>query len=254
MITQKRRTGGIRLVGDYGAQIHIDPGPGALVYSNLMGLNPQDLDGIIISHSHPDHYSDAEVFIEAMTRGTRVRRGVLAAPCSVLYGSRQVGPSISNYHRRLPERVEELSVGHKFSIRDLKFEAVKALHSDPYTVGLKIHVPRLGLVGYTSDTNYFPELGDLYRGCRLLIMCIMWPRNIQNVEHLSIDDALKVLLEARPEQVILTHFGMTMLRSNPDIQARYLEEESGIPVLAARDGLKVSLGEGIGFGDIKSSL
>ena len=38
-ITQKRRTGGIRLISNR-LNIHIDPGPGALIYSLEAGLNP----------------------------------------------------------------------------------------------------------------------------------------------------------------------------------------------------------------------
>ena len=39
MITQKRRTAGIRIIGD-GVNLHLDHGPGALVHSIDEGLNP----------------------------------------------------------------------------------------------------------------------------------------------------------------------------------------------------------------------
>ncbi|MCJ7731677.1 MBL fold metallo-hydrolase, partial [Candidatus Bathyarchaeota archaeon] len=83
MTSQMRRTAGIRL-SEGKTQVHIDPGPGALVFSNWAGLSPEKLDGLIVTHCHPDHYTDAEVFIEAMTRGTMAKRGVLAASKSVL--------------------------------------------------------------------------------------------------------------------------------------------------------------------------
>ena len=67
-ITQKRRTAGIRIISE-GLNLHLDPGPGALVHSINEGLDPQKLDAIFVSHCHPDHYTDAEVLIEAMTRG-----------------------------------------------------------------------------------------------------------------------------------------------------------------------------------------
>jgi len=67
-ITQKRRTGGFRLISKK-LNIHIDPGPGALIYSIEAGLNPQKIKTVLVSHRHPDHYSNAEILVEAMTRG-----------------------------------------------------------------------------------------------------------------------------------------------------------------------------------------
>src|SRR4030042_3928634 len=67
-ITQKRRTAGIRSIGE-DLNLHLDPGPGALVYSISGGLNPQQLNAIFVSHCHPYHYTDAEVLVEAMPRG-----------------------------------------------------------------------------------------------------------------------------------------------------------------------------------------
>ncbi|PIX31699.1 MBL fold metallo-hydrolase, partial [Candidatus Bathyarchaeota archaeon CG_4_8_14_3_um_filter_42_8] len=39
-ITQKRRTAGIRIISE-GLNLHLDPGPGALVHSINEGLDPQ---------------------------------------------------------------------------------------------------------------------------------------------------------------------------------------------------------------------
>ena len=86
MITQRRLTGGIRIMGDR-VNLHIDPGPGALINSINAGLNPQNLDAIFISHCHPDHYADAEILIEAMTAGMTQKKGLLVATKSVLRGN-----------------------------------------------------------------------------------------------------------------------------------------------------------------------
>lgn len=244
MVTQRRRTAGIRLVhGD--TQVHIDPGPGALVFSNWAGLSPQKLDALIVTHCHPDHYGDAEVFIEAMSRGATRRRGTLAAPRSVLSGDGGIGPSVSDYHQSLVERVEALVPGSIFEVEELRFTAVRSSHSDPDTVGLRIDTPALGAVGYTSDTGYFPELGDLYRGVRLLVLCTMRPRGAPLYLHLSVDEALEIVERARPKCIVLTHFGMRMLNAGPDTEAAFLEEETGVPAVAAKDGMKLTLGERI---------
>ena len=246
MITQRRRTAGIRLVhGD--THVHVDPGPGAVVFSNWARLSPQRLDAVVVTHCHPDHYTDAEVLVEAMTHGTRDKRGVLAASRSVLYGNEDCDQSVSSYHQGLVGSVEPLTPGHAFDVGQLSFEAVSARHSDSETVGLKFQVPGLGAFGYTSDTAYLPELGESYGGLRLLVLCTMWPRDNPLRFHLCTDDALKIMEEARPGCAALTHFGMRILNADPEAEASYLEEETGIPTVAARDGMRVVVGEGIEF-------
>jgi phosphoribosyl 1,2-cyclic phosphodiesterase len=241
MTSQIRRTGGIRL-SEGATQVHIDPGPGALVFSNWAGLNPSKLDGLIVTHCHPDHYTDVEVFIEAMTRGTRSKRGVLAATKSVLKGTNGIGPCISGYHQGLVRDLIELYEGTSFKVDNLKFTATKAKHSDPFSVGIRVETSNGG-VGYTSDTRYFPGLSESYNDLRLLILCTMWPRENPIRIHLNTDDASKLIEESRPNACILTHFGMRMLNANPEKEAEYLTEKTGIPVFAAVDGLIATLGE-----------
>jgi len=100
-ITQKRRTAGIRVLSE-NLNLHLDPGPGALVHSIEEGLDPQKVNAILVSHCHPDHYTDAEVLIEAMTRGMTHKQGVLAAAKSVLKGNSICESSISKYHQQMP--------------------------------------------------------------------------------------------------------------------------------------------------------
>jgi phosphoribosyl 1,2-cyclic phosphodiesterase len=244
MFTQRRRTAGIRIVQDL-TQIHIDPGPGALVFSNWAGLSPQKLNALIVTHCHPDHYSDAEVFVEAMTSGTTRRQGVLAAPRSVLSGNDDCGPSISSYHQGLVDEIVALDPGSHFDIGAIKFAAVEARHSDPDTVGLRFETANLGSVGYTSDTGYFPEMGRLFSGIRLLTICTMRPRGAPLHLHLSTDEALEIIERAKPRCVVLTHFGMRMLRADPDEEAKFLESDTGVPTIAAKDGIKITLSDWI---------
>ena len=243
MTTQLRRTAGIRLT-EGETQVHIDPGPGALVFSNWADLGPEKLRGLIVTHCHPDHYTDAEVFIEAMTRGVKTKRGVLAGSKSVLRGGDGIGPCISSYHQGIVGDIVELYEGTHFQIDDLSFTATEAKHSDPYSVGLRVNTDN-GNIGYTSDTAYFSGLSESYSDLRLLILCTMWPRDNPIRIHLNTDDAKLIIDEAQPKACILTHFGMRMLNAGPEKEAEYLTVETGVPVFAATDGLRVSLGDEI---------
>ena len=63
------------------------------------------------------------------------------------------------------------------------------------------------------------------------------------MDHLSLPEAKSIIEGLRPRVAILTHFGMTMWRAKPWELAKKLTEETGISVIAARDGLKFDLAE-----------
>jgi len=243
-ITQKRRTGGIRILHGK-TNIHLDPGPGALVYSLEAGLNPQKINGILISHCHPDHYNDAEVFIEAMTRGMTRKRGVLAAAHSVLYGDKQCEPSISKYHQQMPEQVVDAKPGTSFNVDDMRVSAAEARHTDPDAVGFRFETPNFGDIAYTSDSEYFEGIGKPYQGVRLLLLCVMRPAGSPWKGHMTTDDAIKTVGEAKPEMAVLTHFGMQMIFKGPANEAKLIQQKTGISTVAAIDGMHILVGDKI---------
>jgi phosphoribosyl 1,2-cyclic phosphodiesterase len=63
------------------------------------------------------------------------------------------------------------------------------------------------------------------------------------LDHLSLPEAKQVIARMKPKAAILTHFGMTMWRAKPWELAERLSEETGIKVIAARDGMKFNLAE-----------
>jgi len=243
-ITQKRRTAGIRIMSE-GLNLHLDPGPGALVYSVNEGLDPQKINAIFVSHSHPDHYTDAEVLIEAMTRGMTKKRGVLVAAKSVLSGGSVCEPSISKYHQQMPEQKIEAVPNMTFQIADVKLSVTEARHTDPDTVGFRFETPDFGDFAYTSDTEYFEGIGKYYEGVRLLMLCIMRPAGKPWKGHMTTNDAIRIVEEARPEQAVLTHFGMQMIFRGPTSEAKLIEEKTGVPTVAAMDGMRVVFGQEI---------
>lgn len=243
-ITQKRRTGGIRFISK-SFNIHLDPGPGALVYSLETGLDPQKITGVLVSHCHPDHCNDAGVLIEAMTRGMTKRRGVLAAAHSVLKGSEDCEPCLSQYHQTMPQLVVDAKPGISFDIGDLKITAAKAQHSDPSSVGFRFETADVGDIAYTSDTEYFEGVGKPYKDVRLLLLCAMRPAGSPWKGHMTTEDAVKIIEEARPEMAVLTHFGMKMIFRGPASEAEFIQQKTGVPTIAAKDGMRLNIGEKI---------
>jgi len=245
-ITQRRRTGGIRILSKQNrVNMHIDPGPGALVYSIEMGLDPQKIKAIFVSHSHLDHANDAEPLIEAMSEGTTKRRGVLVAARSVLRGNEICESSISRYHQAMPERVVEAVVDSSFEVDGVSVTVCKAVHSDPDAVGFRFDVKGFGSFAYMPDSEYFSEASKFYGGLRLLILSVLRPSGQPWKGHMTTDDAVKILEETRPEMAIITHFGMQIILKGPEKEAEVIEKRTGVPTKAAFDGMRVFLGEEI---------
>ena len=241
MITQKRRTGGIRLVGS--SNIQIDPGPGSIAYSHQLNIDPSKVESLLISHCHPDHDNDAEIYIEAMTNGGTKKRGTLIAPKGVIEGNNICEARISNYHKKQLANVIKAEIGKRIILEKVKIETVNAKHQDPDAVGYKLALESI-VLGYTSDTEYYSGLGNQFKGVDALLVCVLRPRGLPIKGHLCTDDVIKILDEAKPKFCILTGFGMRMIYANPDQEAKFIEQTSNIKTIAARDNMVLRLGEG----------
>lgn len=250
-ITQKRRTGGIRIISNK-INIHIDPGPGALIYSLQAGLNPQKIKALLVSHRHPDHCSNTEVLVEAMTKGMTKKRGVVAAPSNILSGNGITGPAISKYHQKMLKETIKLKPDINFEVDNIKIISTRTKHSDPETVGFRLDIPGFGEIGYTSDTEFFEGLIEQYKGVRLLILSVMRPTGSPWKGHMTPQDGIKIVSKINPEMVVATHFGMKMIASGPTYEIKLIEKTTGVSTKAAFDGMELELNERITLGKINT--
>ncbi|MEM4202349.1 MAG: MBL fold metallo-hydrolase [Candidatus Hadarchaeum sp.] len=242
MVGQYFKTGGFRI--HTGVKVHVDPGPGALLLTHQYGLNPLDLDGIVVTHCHPDHYTDTEVLIEAMTKHSTKKRGSLICSRSVIDGVEGYGPAVSKYHQRKPEKLVILNNGDKFRLNDLELEAVPAKHSDPTTFGTIFHTDD-GAIGYTSDTQYFEGISRYYAGVRILIANVTRPLSMRIPWHLCSEDLVKILTEVKPELVVMIHMGMMFLKHEPQSEAEKIKSETGVKTIPGQVGLRVDMDDKI---------
>jgi phosphoribosyl 1,2-cyclic phosphodiesterase len=248
-ITQKRHTGGFRLLTQK-ENIHVDPGPGALIYSLEAGLNPQKLKAVLVSHRHPDHYANAEILVESMTRGMLKNRGLLAAPTNILTGDGQAGPSISLYHQKMVKETVSLKPRINFKVGKINITTTKTKHTDPETVGFKFNIPEVGTIAYSADTEYFEGIEKQFKHVRLLILSVMRPKGSPWTGHMTPKEAAKIVEAVKPEMVVATHFGMKMLYSGPSYEIKYIQQKTAVPTVAAFDGMKLQIGEKITIGKV----
>ncbi len=238
-ITQRRMTGGLRIDGIDGKNIHIDPGPGALVRTYQFGLNPLKLDAVLVSHSHTDHYSDAEVLIEAMTRGMTRNRGAVLGSKSVIEGYKHFGPCISKYHLKRPE-VTVLDVNDTAELGNIKITATKTVHGDPKAVGFNLKIEDFSL-SYTCDTEYFEGLHQHHQNADVLISSVIRPRKERIRGHMCTEDFIMLVDEVKPKLAMMTHLGMKMMFKDARKEAKMVSHKTGVKTLAAYDGLKIDL-------------
>lgn len=216
-------------------QLLLDPGPGCLVQATKRKLDPSKLDAIILSHRHLDHCGDINIMIEAMTGGGMKKRGVVFAPADAL----NPDPVILSYLQEKPEKVEILTEGGHYKVDDIYFETPIKHHHPVETYGFVFRTPR-HTFSWITDTKYFNDLPRYYTGDLLIINVVRLSPGAP-VDHLSLPEAKQIIEEIKPSAAILTHFGMTMWRAKPWELARKLTDETGISVIAARDGMRFDL-------------
>ncbi len=216
-------------------QLLLDPGPGCLVQATKRKLDPSKLDAIILSHRHLDHCGDINIMIEAMTQGGMKKRGVVFVPADAL----NPDPVILSYLQQKPEKVEILTEGGHYKVDDIYFETPIKHRHPVETYGFVFRTPR-HTFSWITDTKYFDDLPRYYTG-DLLIINVVRLNPGAPVDHLSLPEAKQIIEGIKPSAAILTHFGMTMWRAKPWELARKLTDETGISVIAARDGMRFDL-------------
>jgi phosphoribosyl 1,2-cyclic phosphodiesterase len=225
----------------------VDPGPGALSNMNRIHMDPECTDSLIISHCHPDHYSDAEVVIEGICKGGFEKRGHVYGSLTVVHGKNGLGPCLSEYHRDLPESVQSFVPGDVLDIDGMTTEITEARHSDDTNVGFRFHTED-GIVSYVSDTGYSDEIADQYIGSRVIILPVTTPDDQSIPYHLCTHDTVRFIDRVKPELAIFTHMGLVMLHRGPALQAAYSQSKTGVRTIAAEDLMTVDIGDTLDIG------
>ncbi len=237
MVTRQLSASGGLWLNFNGTEVLIDPGPGSIVQSTKRKLRADKLSAIILSHRHLDHSADVNIMVEAMTDGGFKRHGWLFAPADALDNE----PVLYSYLRGYLDGIELLKAGKSYSIDNVSFTTpVRHIHAvETYGMVFKVE-------GYTfayiADSRYFDGLSSNYPS-ELLIINVVLTEPRQFIDHLSIPDVRLIIKAIKPKAAILTHFGMGLWQARPWEIAERLSEETGVRVIAARDGMKFDLSQ-----------
>lgn len=216
-------------------QVHLDPGPGALVYSHKELEKPEDTEAVLLSHAHTDHYNDVEAVIEMMTE-LNGKPGFLFANRTSLEGYSDYGKVISDHHQNLCSNVEVLKEGKEHEFKDLRISSQQMFHTEPKTQGLKIENQERS-VGFWTDTSYSEELLDFYSGCGTLVINALVGKDTRSSKHTSVRDAVEIVEELNPKTAILTHFGSRLLE-NLEENKEWVDEKTDQKIIWAEDNME----------------
>lgn len=231
--SQLRATGGF-VIQACDEQIHVDPGPGAVVRAAQFGVDIKSTTIIPVSHFHVDHSNDVNAIIDAITFGGKEKHGVLVT------GDCCEDSNLTEFHKNAVEKYVKVKPGEKVHVGDVTIEATKTFGHGLGNVGYKV-ITQEFVLGYTSDTSFFPELVDEFKGCNVLVVNTLKPRGATIFSHMNSDDAVELLKGVKPKLAILQHFGRSMLEAGPASEAVEIQNKSGVKTIAAQDGLMIDI-------------
>ncbi|MFH2106425.1 MAG: MBL fold metallo-hydrolase [Candidatus Micrarchaeota archaeon] len=243
LLKQIRSTGG-QWLRTNDLNIMIDPGPGSILQCKKYSLDPLKLDAIIVTHYHIDHCNESSLMVEGMTSYALKKKGIFIGSRYVVEGDAKGDTGITRYHLGKIGTVYTAKYGErkKFKTKNSEFEIeiIKSRHDEPTGFGFKLSAEGKTM-GIISDTEYFEELGELYKGCDTLFVSCLKPKKDQIPDHLKTDDVIAIARKAMPKKIIIYHLGMKMLSAGPEKEAKKIEDATGIKCMAAKDGMKVDI-------------
>lgn len=212
-----------------GGTILIDTGPSVVRRLLEAGFHVNDVDVIALTHFHPDHTVDLATFLFVAAYGEPRREKHL-----LLTG----GPGLPLFYRRLARLYRWVTPGgydltvtplSKETLRlgGVSIDAARTAHN-PESVALRIEEGGRSVV-FTGDTDYSPALVRLASGVNLLVAECSFPQK-KVKGHLNLETLEKMVGEARPEQVILSHLYPEWDRFRGVLHAPLLLGEDGMEV------------------------
>jgi hypothetical protein len=245
---QQRWSGGILLMLENN-QIHLDPGPGALVCAKLAGYNPRETIGILVTSNSLLRASDADAAVCAMTLDGMDKHGVLLAARGVVENLAGFDPArLSPRYRKFVEGAGILVPGQKIGINEVNILPIRTESSQPDALGLKLWTePNASTrykgitIGYTGDSSLFDTMGQEFKNVDYLIVNVANRGGEHEPGKLSLDQAEKLVTQATPGVVILTGFGSKLLEEDLMEIARQVQRATGIETHAATDKQSINL-------------
>ena len=211
----------------------VDCGASSLIALKRAAIDPNDIDTILITHLHGDHFGGIPFIVLDGQFSRRSRRLLVAGPPGVAERVAQAMEVLFSGSSRVQRKFEteflELVGGLTATIGALRvtpYEVVHACGAVPYALRIE-----LGgfTIGYSGDTEWTDNLIPAAAGADVFISeAYFYDKPVRF--HLDYATLARRRSQLGCRRLIVTHMG-------PDMLARVAE----LPVEAAYDGMEVSL-------------
>jgi ribonuclease BN (tRNA processing enzyme) len=217
-----------------GANLLIDCGASSLPALKRLGIARNDIELILITHFHGDHFAGLPFFLLDAQFSRRSEPLVIAGPQGIETRLPQVMEALFENSSKTTQKFD-LSVVTLMPQRTTAFGAINVtpyavVHGESGGPFLGYRVEAAGrVIAYSADTEWTDTLIPLARNADLFIAeAYSYDKPVKN--HLSLA-ALEAHLDAiQPKRLVLTHMGEDML-SRIDT----------LPHIAAHDGMSIDL-------------
>lgn len=218
--------------------LHVWLDAGAGTWRNLIQhVDFANIDGIILSHRHPDHVSDVFQAFHARHYG-----GPVPMDSIPVWAPGETIERITGYYRELGQgfNVKEISEGETAEEWGAKVSFVRMAHP-PETLGVRVEFNGAALA-YSADTGAEADF-DRLAGDTSVFLC---EATFQNSDepwfgHLSAAQAAQIATRVRAKKLVLTHlppgrdFGLSLTEAQKEV--------GDLEVQLAADGLRLDLAE-----------
>lgn len=216
------------LVRGGGTTVWLDAGSGTL--ANLQRhIDLDDIDAIVLTHEHPDHWHDIEGLFVAINYGPSTRNGI------PVYSPRGLKEH-SYFHTEPVFAWQAVGDGDRVDVGALTFSFSRTDHG-PETLATRVDGGG-GSIAYTADTGPAWSLTALGPGISLALCEATLGVNDENTtQHLSGRQAGAMATDAGVERLVLTHLWPTL--DPAEVHAAARETYSG-PIEMAEIGREFS--------------
>lgn len=232
VVFQGIRSSGGFIIKNKNFLIHVDPGPGALHGLLKNKIYPNRITHIWVTHKDLDHTGELNIIIEGMTEGGLKQRGILYSPEEVLKEN-----ILLQYLREYLKDIVITKPENLYHLEELKFKT-SFIHNHRGVECFGFIIENFSF-GYLVDTKPDENILRFYSNLDyLLVNCVLLePR--EDVHHISLQDIPFVYEITKPKNLILTHFGMKLLKYGFKNISDFLKKYD-IPFTLAYDNMKIT--------------